>query len=313
MPSIEKGESEDDYVKRCIPIKVSEGMSSDQAVAACHGMYKQHKEKGTQYEKEGELKEYTFECSLKVVDMSAQLTSSTLADSKPVTQKEGWVTLKAVAVVGDRMMKNVFVPYEALKKSIDMWNGTYHDLNHMGTSYPDTSFPFKRQNIDYIVGYQSNAVADDQTKEIQMDVNINKNAPKYASWKSFVDINHEANKIPNVSMSIVARSKRVKAKDLNFDATSFGFAPDDMVDCLYDIYPKALTTCIEGECNSSKGCGLAKNHEVEAEAECKDCKCGGKCKIVEQPLTDGVSEEDAKKIALIKNRINKLKEEKNNE
>lgn len=306
MPSIEKGESEADYCKRCIPeVIAKEGLEPDAAAAKCHGMYKEHKEKGTQYEKESELKEYTFECELHAVEMSAPLTTTLTDNSKPIQSKEGWVTFKAVAVVGDRMMKNVFVPYESLKQTIALWNGTYHDLNHMGTSYPDTSYPFKRQNIDYIVGYQNNAVADDRTKEIQMDVNIYKNAPKYASWKSFVDINKEANKIPNVSMSVVARSKRVRAKDLNFDASSYGFAPEDMVDCLYDIYPKALTTCIEGECNSSKGCGLAVNHENEA--ECKECK------IVEQPLIDGVNKEDAIKLALIKNRINKLKEEKNNE
>jgi hypothetical protein len=180
----------------------------------------------------------------------------------------------------------------------------------MGTSYPDTVYPFKRQNIDYIVGYQNNAFANDQTKEISMNVNINKNSPKYASWKSFVDINKEANKIPNVSMSIMARSKRIRAKDLNFDASSYGFKDDDMIDCLYDIYPKALTTCIEGECNSTKGCGLAVNHE------CDDCKCeDGKCKV-ETPVSgadEKCDSKDAEKLANLKNRINKLKEEKNHE
>jgi len=315
MPKPSEGESEDRYVSRCIPIVIKEGTAKDasQAAAICHSMWEQHQEdsekKTEKVEEMGELKEYTFECSLH--EFAVYATLKTEKDTTSIEMpKEGWTTFKAVAVIGDRMMKNVYVPYESLKQTIDLWNGTYHDLNHMGTSYPDTVYPFKRQNIDYIVGYQNNAFANDQTKEISMNVNINKNSPKYASWKSFVDINKEANKIPNVSMSIMARSKRIKAKDLNFDASSYGFKDDDMIDCLYDIYPKALTTCIEGECNSTKGCGLAVNNE------CDDCKCkDGKCKV-ETPVSgadEKCDSKDAEKLAYLKNRINKLKEEKNHE
>ena len=310
MPTPDKGEEKDKYISRCIPIVINEGTAKDssQAAAICHSMWEQHQKK-QEADKENELKEYTFECSLHIVEMNTSLITTLTDNTNSIKPKEGWTTFKAVAVVGDRMMKNVYVPYESLKKTISLWNGTYHDLNHMGTSYPDTTYPFKRQNIDYIVGYQNNAVANDQTKEISMDVNINKNSPKYESWKSFIDINKEANKIPNVSMSIVARSKRVRAKDLNFDAESYGFKDDDMIDYLYDIYPKALTTCIEGECNSTKGCGLAINHE------CKDGKCENKCN--EKVSVNGVDEKcdckDVEKLAYCKKRINKLKEEKNNE
>jgi len=50
MPAIKEGESEKDYVSRCIPVRIREkGESPEQASAACHGMYKQHQEKGTNY------------------------------------------------------------------------------------------------------------------------------------------------------------------------------------------------------------------------------------------------------------------------
>lgn len=304
MPEIKKGETKKQYMDRCIPYCISkEGLNQEQAEAKCSGMFDEHKEKGTQYEEKGEFKEYTFECSLHIVEMNASLTTTLNDKTQPIKSKEGWETFRAVAVVGDRMMKNTYVPYEALKEAIDGWNGTYHDLNHMGTSYPDTKYPFIRQNIDYIVGYQNNALANDETKEISMDVNISKSSPKYASWKSFVEINKEAGKIPNVSMSIVARSKRVKAKDLNFDALPQGYKPNDMVECLYDIHPKALTTCIEGVCNDSQGCGLAVNNE------CNECKCkDGKCNDKKSPIIG--DDEDAKELAELKKQIEKLKEEK---
>jgi len=49
MPAIKEGETEDEYVKRCIPERIKEGDTSEQATAVCHGMYKQHQKKGTQY------------------------------------------------------------------------------------------------------------------------------------------------------------------------------------------------------------------------------------------------------------------------
>jgi hypothetical protein len=308
MPSVEKGESEEKYVSRCIPIVIKEGTAKDsaQAAAICHSMYQQHQKKESQAD--SELKEYTFECQLTELTLEKK-PEGTIEIPKDqienaVNQDDGWVRVHATAVIGDRMMKNAYVPYEELKRTIALWNGTYHDINHMGTSYPDTTYPYKRQNIDYIVGYQDKANADDTTKRISMVVNINKKSPKYQSWQSFADINKQSGRIPNVSMSVMARAKKVKAKDLNFDATSYGFGPEDYVDCLYDIQPKALTTCIQGECNGEKGCGLAMENN-------QGCNCGDTC---ETKVTDGVSDEvDVKKLTSMRERIKKLKEEKNNE
>jgi hypothetical protein len=45
MPTPKKGESEDDFVKRCIPIVIDDGTADDgsQAAAICHSMYEQSK------------------------------------------------------------------------------------------------------------------------------------------------------------------------------------------------------------------------------------------------------------------------------
>lgn len=47
MPSVKKGESESDYVSRCIPIVMHEGTTKDnsQAAAICHSKYREHGKK----------------------------------------------------------------------------------------------------------------------------------------------------------------------------------------------------------------------------------------------------------------------------
>jgi hypothetical protein len=49
MPSPKSGESEDDFVERCIPMVVEEGTAEDgkQAAAICHSMFREHKDKMT--------------------------------------------------------------------------------------------------------------------------------------------------------------------------------------------------------------------------------------------------------------------------
>ena len=44
MPSVNEGESQADFVKRCVPILIGEGRPQDQAVAVCYSMYRQQAE-----------------------------------------------------------------------------------------------------------------------------------------------------------------------------------------------------------------------------------------------------------------------------
>jgi hypothetical protein len=41
MPSVKKGESQSDYMKRCVPEVKSEGKPVKQCIAQCLSMYKQ--------------------------------------------------------------------------------------------------------------------------------------------------------------------------------------------------------------------------------------------------------------------------------
>lgn len=44
MPSPNAGESEADYIARCVPIVMKEGKTQDQALGQCYGVYRQQAE-----------------------------------------------------------------------------------------------------------------------------------------------------------------------------------------------------------------------------------------------------------------------------
>jgi hypothetical protein len=311
MPTIKKDESESDYLGRCIPYCISnEGLSKDAATAKCMGMYREHQKKGTNYIEEQKDFNFTFNLQLSEPEQTLNSTSKTT-----MSETDKWIKVGATAIVGDRMMNGYFIPYNELKKSLNAWNGTLHDVSHLGTAYPDSQFPYKRENIEYVVGYQKNAQANDETKEITMDVYINKKSPKYDIWKSFIDISKESGRTPNVSVSISAKPKEIKATELNYyDKLEYGAKENEMILCLTEIIPKALTTCIKGACDDKRGCGLSTNHtEIEHTDEinsrclnCKNCKCGASVDGVDEKM----SKEDSEKLSELKKQIKKLKEEK---
>lgn len=44
MPKPTTGESEDDFMSRCVPQLLDEGKDRDQAIAECLNLYREHKE-----------------------------------------------------------------------------------------------------------------------------------------------------------------------------------------------------------------------------------------------------------------------------
>jgi len=297
MPKPLPNEKENDYMKRCIPIVLKEGTAKDssQAAAICHSMFKKHKE-----EHKSEQEILTFEGTL----IFSEKNEKTEMSKFKIKEDDNWVHLRATAVIGNRLMKGMYIPYDELKKSLNKWNGTYHDINHMGTSYPHTEYPYYRHNNEYIIGYQDKASANDETKAIEMDVHIYKKSVKYEAWRSFIEICKAAGKIPNVSMSITAKRKAVKAKDIGFDNTEYG--DDDYIPYIYDITPKALTTAMEGECSDKDGCGLC----ISSEKECSEDSCACEQKETTPEQKPEINEKEKERIAYLQRRIKELKGEK---
>ena len=265
MPAIKEGESEEEYVKRCISYVVSkEGGTPKQAAAKCHGMYKEHEEKGTQYD---EPIEFSFS-----VPMIKTIETDYEANQTPSPTKEN----RAVALIGDMFYRGQFLPASELEKAHMGWENTLHDINHMGTTHIQGLTA--TSDILYFIGYNKNVSYDEKNKAVSMDI-----VPKYdtfygKAWKAYVDLVEEAGGIPNVSVHFDARIKRVKASELpegvNYDA--YGYGKDDYVDYIYDIVPGALSTVFRGACNDAMGCGIGKTSD--------HCDCENDTNELEEPV-----------------------------
>lgn len=255
--------------------------------------------------KKGEevTKEFMFTIQFAVIENAIDASQHDFI----ISEDDKWVTIKATAIIGNRMMNGYYIPYSELKKSVNAWNGTFHDISHLGTSYPDTVPPFRRENLEYVVGYQSDTKADDATKELNMTVKISKQSKKYPEWRSFIDICKAAHKIPNVSVSLNAKAKEMRASDLcDEDKGECGLDSSNdkkSIICLCDIEPKALTTCLKGACDEKRGCGLAQHNETQVD---QTCDCGNETCV---SGANDKNDEDAKKLASVKEQIKKLKEE----
>lgn len=132
-------------------------------------------------------------------------------------------------------------------------DGSYHDINHWGTTFTDGN-----PNIEYIIGYQRNTHLDPISKRMKTDIFINEEAPKYQIWKNFIDINRKAGRTPNVSVSFWGSTKNIQAKELPKDIKyqSYGYSEDDNITYLYDLQFQALSTVFQGACNDKDGCGI---------------------------------------------------------
>lgn len=284
MPSIKKSESKKDYIARCVPYVIkNEGAKPGEAWQKCNGMYEQHKKKGTQYSlselrqliriakannkqlekshseintyEEGKYYEFTFNASLSDVlkDVSSnddkinELVNSAISDN-------GY---SMTIVVGNRFMHGIWISASEIKQIYKGWNGTLHDINHMGSGYM-AGFSVVPSDISYIVGYQDSLTFDESTNEVKANLHIEKNAPKFNVWKNYMDICAKINRIPNVSMFVYGKIKYVQASEMPMECNykENGFSENDLIPCMIDILPYMVSTVTRGTCDDKKGCGI---------------------------------------------------------
>lgn len=160
-----------------------------------------------------------------------------------------------IAVIGDRFMNGGFLPNDVLQKSYKQWNGTLHDINHMGTS---TGFFLIQTDITYFVGYHKNVKFDKNTKAVSMELVIH-NRTKFAeAWQAYVELCELAGQIPNVSVTYFAERKFVPTSELPKEADwkKEGYGKDDLIPVLTNIIPFCVSTVLQGRCGDKDGCGL---------------------------------------------------------
>jgi hypothetical protein len=166
----------------------------------------------------------------------------------------------AVALIGDKFYKDKFVSMAELKRSYHTLEGTYHDINHWGTTYLDGS-----PNIEYVIGYNDNVKLNPVTKALTADIHVLKSAKNYSTWRGFVDVNKAIGRTPNVSVSFYSIKKVIKASNLPVvDLAAYGLKDNGDVTYLYDIEFQALSTVFKGACSDKDGCGIGMSYHQPA-------------------------------------------------
>jgi hypothetical protein len=225
----------------------------------------------------GEYEEFQLNCSLveyevpkkekttKKDDVEIKLEEKTNTDS-------GIITKHAIAVKGDNFYHGCYLPSKELERVHKQWNGTLHDINHMGTSHlmglgivPD---------IRFFVGYQDNVTYNSETKQVEMDIHIDENTLYGKAWKSYVTLCKKAGQTPNVSVTFMAQRGSGKAKDVVTNYAEYGYKGDETVTYIKDMKPIALSTVLKGACSDKEGCGIESSNtsdmsETESDKEQK--------------------------------------------
>jgi len=242
--------------------------------------------------KEETYQEFSFEVPLQteIVHKEAkELSTSPIKGDNPEVRK-------TIAMIGDRFMRGQFFSAVELARSASLWESTLHDINHMGTTFR-TGFS-AQSNILYFVGWQDNVQYDHESKSLSMDIHPSADTRHGKDWQGFVKLCDEAGRTPNVSISFLARVKKVRASSLpeGSNYSAYGYKEDDMVDYIYDVKPRALSTVLQGLCNDEQGCGIKTNN-----SGCDDGSCA-----IPPEATPSENKEDAEKRAYLAKRIKKF-------
>ena len=91
-------------------------------------------------------KEYTCSGKLETISRPKKLENG---NDSPNGETDK--TYHITAIIGNSFMNGGFFSNEELKRVYKQWEGTLHDINHWGTSYP-TGFTAS-SNILYFIGY----------------------------------------------------------------------------------------------------------------------------------------------------------------
>lgn len=233
---------------------------------------------------------FTSEAQFVTVPIKEQVSEENAESDTPTS------TRNMVAVIGDRFMNGGFLSAEVLQKSYKRWNGTLHDINHMGTS---TGFFLMQSDITYFIGYHSNVKYNVDTKEVSMELNIEDEVALSTDWKAYVKLCERAGKVPNVSVTYYGKRDWITASELpkNVPWKKEGYSKDDLVPVLNEITPICVSTVLQGRCNDKDGCGL---RNIE-----KDTCTDNTCTKVDSKLEIEIEEKRQELIKWLKENENK--------
>jgi len=232
------------------------------------------------------MKKETFTCSAKL-----EVVHNTIANSSNKDADIDEKIYRITAMIGDRFMNGGFFSEEESQRVYKKWEGTLHDINHSGTAYPNG-------DILAFIGYHVNVNHNSETKEVTMDIKVNRNTMYAKAWEAYIETCELAGLIPNVSVTYLGRRKLVVAKDLpnGTDYNSEGYSHNDLVPVLTDVEPVCVSTVLRGRCNDKDGCGVRDNNTCST----------GTCDAPKQDVLDDLDEKRQKLIDQIKQKEEEL-------
>jgi hypothetical protein len=204
--------------------------------------------------------EFTLDCPL-VMNKERVLTDSQIKDCEEhnielSVKDKNMIVRHAIALKGNEFYKGCYLPTNELEKCYKEWEGTLHDINHMGTTH--IMGLGASSDIRFFVGYQDNIKYNSETKLVAMDIHIDEQTQYGKTWEAYVNLCEKAGKVANVSVTFLAQRGSAKAKDIVSNYSELGFKGDETVIYIKNIRPKALSTVLRGACSDDKGCGIGK-------------------------------------------------------
>ena len=266
-PTPKKGETKKDFIQRCIPIVKKEHPSwSDKKVkAVCYDIYERKHNYDHMIANGYQL--FTDSADFEIIKTTEEIESKNA--EAPTTVNN---TRRIVAIYGDRFMNGGFVSESELKKCYKQWEGTLHDINHMGTS---TGFFLMQQDITYFIGYHNNVKYDKTNKSVSMDLNVHMKTAFAEAWEAYVELCEMAGQIPNVSVTYYGKQDWISFENLPANvkekAKAEGYGKDDLVPVLNNIVPVCVSTVLRGRCNDKDGCGIRDTNSCGSDSDSCDC------------------------------------------
>jgi len=221
IPIPDKGESQKDFISRCIPFVINEGTTDDsaQASAICYSIWRKHKEKNKE---ESDMSKRIY------LKLCTNMFKPLVLKDKP---QEFHGFDRATMIVGDGTYNGIYFPADELEKAFSSWENQPVNLDHSDKAEDE-------------VGFIKEVVYDKVNKKITAKPFLNNLAPKAAVAAGFISGRLNAGTIPEVSVGVWVDREDEEDDDGNYRVTARNLQGDHL----------ALVT--RGACSPKDGCGI---------------------------------------------------------
>ena len=228
MPVPKKGESEKDFVSRCIPFVIHEGTTKDssQAAAICHSIYRKKKNMKNESTKERVLLELN----------SCSTLSPVFEIDDPDKDEYSIGLTESTILVGDGIYNGIFFPADEIEKAFMSWDKQPININHSSA-------------IEDEVGYITKPYYDKVTKQFKVTPVLNKETANYDVASGYINNRVKAGKPPEVSVGVWV--------DKEYELMDDG---DERL-VARNLVGDHLALVCRGACSPEAGCGIGLEHD----------------------------------------------------